>query len=87
MLKQWDGKCDKFIYKDAKSNKLLIDELGNIYWASCEGLQYLWCSKKRLKWHLLRLWQICGENAVININYRIGKDGKQIVTTANDQQL
>ena len=87
MLKQWDGKCDKFIYKDAKSNKLLIDELGNIYWTSCEGLQYLWCSKNKLRSHLLRLWQICGENAVININYRIGKDGKQIVTTTDSKQL
>ena len=87
MLKQWDGKCDKFIYKDAKRNKLLIDELGDIYATSSEGLQQLWCAKNRLKGHLLRLWQICGENAVININYRIGKDGKQIVTTTNSQQL
>ena len=86
MLKQWDGKCDKFIYKDAKNGKLAIDDLGNIYATTSEGDQYLWCAKKELKGHLLRLWQICGENAVINVNYRIDKDGKQIIITSDSQQ-
>ena len=87
MLKQWDGKCDKFIYKNAISGKLLIDDLGNIYTISSEGEQNLWCAKNRLKSHLLRLWQICGENAVINVNYRIGKDGRQMVKTTDNQQI
>lgn len=76
MLKQWDGKHDNFIYKDAKRGKLLVDTLGNIYGTSHDGRQYIWCAKNRLRGHLLRLWQVCGENAVINTNYRLNKEGE-----------
>lgn len=67
-MKKWDGKLGEYTYIDAKKSNLMIDDKGNIYYN--EG-QNLWCSASRLKSHLQRLWQICGENAVTNEKLRL----------------
>ena len=62
-MKQWDGIAGDLqyinggeLYKDEKS--------GSIYYKDSGGAFCIWCAADRLRRHLHRLYQICGEKLV-----------------------
>ena len=62
-MKQWDGIAGDLqyinggeLYKDEKS--------GSIYYKDSGGAFCVWCAADRLRRHLFRLYQVCGEKLV-----------------------
>ena len=61
-MKQWDGIAGDLQYIVGELYK--DEESGSIYYKDSGGAFCVWCAADRLRRHLHRLYQICGETLV-----------------------
>ena len=61
-VKQWDGIAGDLQYIGGELYK--DEESGSIYYKDSNGTFCVWCAADRLRRHLHRLYQVCGEKLV-----------------------
>ena len=68
VLKPWDGRAGRYLYRDVACRHLLIASDGTIYDHDGHGQLYIWCPAVQLEHHLYRLRQVRGDDAVADLS-------------------